>query len=175
LQVVGYQKGLLAFRDEVFGEFCGRSRFAAALQARQHDHRWPGRDKVNPRIDRPHDYRRPGRDEVNPRIDRPHQLGQLVVDDLDHYLARMEAFYDLGAECRLRNVLAELLDDVVVNVSFQQGLAHLSHGFRDVRLFASVIRPRPESDLKTELNFSVNDSNITRFLILDARSSSSIE
>jgi len=46
----------------------------------------------------------------------------------------MEALYDLGAEGRLRNVLAELLDDTVVNVGFQQGLAHLAHGIRDIRL-----------------------------------------
>jgi len=31
------------------------------------------------------------------------------------------------------------------------------------------MRPRPASDLKTELNFSVNDSNITRYSILDTR------
>jgi hypothetical protein len=34
-------------------------------------------------------------------------------------------------------------------------------------MLASVILPRPDSDLKTELNFSVSDSNIAQYWILD--------
>ena len=80
------------------------------------------------------DHRRSGRNVVDAGIDRPHQTGQLIADDLDHHLAGMEALNDLGAQGRLLDVLAELLDDVVVNVRFQQGLADLSHGVRDIGL-----------------------------------------
>ncbi len=116
LEVVGDQQGVAALRDEVLAELGGSGRFAGALQACQQDDR------------------RPGRDEVDPRIHRPHELDQLVVDDLDHHLAGMEALDDLGADRLLADVLGELLDDVVVHVGFEQCLADVVHGVGDVGL-----------------------------------------
>ena len=44
----------------------------------------------------------------------------------------MEGFYYLGAEGGLSYVFNELLDDLVVDVCFEQGLANLAHGVGDV-------------------------------------------
>ena len=116
LQVVGDHQGMSAVRHEVLAQLGGGRRLAATLEAGQHDDR------------------RAGRDEVDPRIHRPHEPGQLVVDDLDHHLARMEALDDLGPDRLIPHVLAELLDDVVVDVGFQQRLADVVHGVGDVGL-----------------------------------------
>ena len=116
LQVVRDQQGVAALRDEVLAQLGGGGRLAAALEAGHQDDR------------------RPGRDEVNPRIDRPHELDQLVMDDLDHHLAGMEALDHLGPDRLFPHVLGELLDDVIVHVGFEQGLADVVHGVGDVGL-----------------------------------------
>jgi hypothetical protein len=61
----------------------------------------------------------------------------------------MKTLYHFGAEGGLRYVLAEFLDDVVVNVCFQQGLADLAHGVRYVRLGNSApAGKRPKDRVK---------------------------
>ena len=64
----------------------------------------------------------------------PIRFDELVVDDLDHDLARVEALDDLLAEGLLHHVVAELLDDLVVDVRLQQGRADLAHRLADVVL-----------------------------------------
>ena len=49
------------------------------------------------------------------------------MNDLDHDLPRPKAFDHLGSESGLLHVLAELLDDMVIYIRFQQGLADLAH------------------------------------------------
>jgi len=93
----------------------------------------------------------------------PISFDQLVIDDLDHHLARVQALDHFGPKGGVSHVFAELLDDIVVDVGLEQRLAHVVHGVGDVRLGDP---PRPDNDRKTELNFSVNDSNTE---ILSAR------
>ena len=131
MQIVGNQKRFLAVSEDVLGEFSSGCGFTAPLQTGQHNHG------------------RPGRDIINPAIYRPHQLGQLIADDFDHYLAGMKALYHLSAKCGLCNVLAECLDDIVVNVRLEEGLSDLPHGVRDIRLGNSPpAGKRPEDRVK---------------------------
>ena len=116
LQIVGDHQRMAALADQIAAQLGGRGGFATALETGQHDDR------------------RSRRDEVNPRIDRAHQLGQFVVDDLDHDLAGVEALDHLGAQRGFAHVFAELLDDVVVDVGFEQGFAHVPHRVGNVGL-----------------------------------------
>ena len=51
---------------------------------------------------------------------------------IDHYLARVEAFDDLFAECFLGNRFTEVLYYFIVNVGFEEGGADFSEGVSDV-------------------------------------------
>ena len=68
---------------------------------------------------------RGGPAEREPRVRRSHQLGQLLVDDLDHLLARLEPLQHLLAERPLAHGSDELLDDLEVDVRLEQGEADL--------------------------------------------------
>ena len=63
--------------------------------------------------------------EREPRVRRSHQLGQLLVDDLDHLLARLEPLQHLLAERPLSHGFDELLHDLEVDVRLEQGEADL--------------------------------------------------
>ena len=91
-------------------------RLAGALQARHQDH---GRAGV-------------GHREL--AAGAAHQLGQLLVDDLDDLLARVEAVQHLGAEARSFSVVGERFDDFEVDVRLEQGEADLAHRRVDVGL-----------------------------------------
>jgi len=57
----------------------------------------------------------------------------------------METLNYLGADSSLLDVLAELLDDLVIDICLQEGLADIVHSIADVRLGDSApARKRPE-------------------------------
>ena len=57
---------------------------------------------------------------------------ELVVDDFDDLLGRAEGGGDLGAERLDADVGDEIVDDVEVDVGFDEGEADLAHGVGDV-------------------------------------------
>ena len=63
-----------------------------------------------------------------------HQGNELLVDDLDHLLGGGQALHDLLAHGALRDLGAEVFGNLVVDIGFQQGHAHLAHGGFDVGL-----------------------------------------
>ena len=64
----------------------------------------------------------------------PISAGQLLVDDLHHLLAGIEALQHLGAEAALLQRLGEGFDDFEVDVGLEQGEADLAHRRVDVGL-----------------------------------------
>ena len=116
---------------QIASELAGRGRLAGALEARHQD-----------------DRRRPGREREIPR-GAAHQLGELVGDDLDHLLARVELADHVGAERFLLDRVRERLDDLEVDVGLKQRETDLTHCRRDVVLgqraaTADVIQGRLE-------------------------------
>ena len=63
-----------------------------------------------------------------------HQLGELLVDDLHHLLARVEAPEDVGTQAALLDRRGERLDDFEVDVRLEQRQADLAHRPIDVFL-----------------------------------------
>src|SRR3954465_7742569 len=101
---------------QVAGELGARGRLARALEAGHEDH-----------------GRRPRR-ERDAHRGAAHQRRELLVDDLDDLLARVELADDLGAEAALLDGRRELLDDLEVHVGLEQREADLAHGLVDVVL-----------------------------------------
>ena len=70
---------------------------------------------------------------------RTHELGQLVVDDLDHHLLRLDGGEDIGPHGLGLDLVAEVLGHLVRDVGIEQrtsdfleGLGHVD--FRDLAL-----------------------------------------
>src|SRR3954467_10193261 len=101
---------------QVAGELGARRRLARALEAGHEDHG------------------RRARRERDAHRGAAHQRGELLVDDLDDLLARVELADDLGAEAALLHGRRELLDDLEVDVGLEQREADLAHGLVDVVL-----------------------------------------
>jgi hypothetical protein len=101
---------------EPAGELGRGGRLARALQAGEHDDR------------------RRTRREGHPARRAAHQLGELLVDDLDHLLAGVERPQHVGAQAALLDRRGERLDDLEVDVGLEQGQADLAHGLVDVGL-----------------------------------------
>ena len=74
------------------------------------------------------------RREGQPRRRAAHQLGELLVDDLDHLLARVELLAHLDAQAAFLHGRRELLDDLEVDVGLQQRKPDLAHRGVDVVL-----------------------------------------
>ncbi len=62
----------------------------------------------------------------------PHQGGQLLVDDLDDLLARIELLVQLLADRPLLDGARELLDDLEVDVRLEQRETDLADRLGDV-------------------------------------------
>ena len=77
---------------------------------------------------------RRARREGQPGRGAAHQLGELLVDDLDHLLAGVELLAHLDAQAALLHGRRELLDDLEVDVGLQQGEPDLAHRGVDVVL-----------------------------------------
>jgi hypothetical protein len=80
------------------------------------------------------DHRRRARREAQPGRGAAHQRGQLLVDDLDDLLARVELALDLDPERALLDRARELLDDLEVDIGLEQREADLAHRPGDVLL-----------------------------------------
>ena len=107
---------------QVAGELGAGGRLARALQAGHQDHR------------------RAVGGEGEVAAGAAHQPGQLLVDDLHHLLARIEALQHLGAEAALLQRLGEAFDDLEVDVGLEQGEADLAHRRVDVALVQLAAR-----------------------------------
>jgi hypothetical protein len=71
---------------------------------------------------------------------------QLVVDDLDHLLARRHRAGDFGADGALAHLLDEGLDDFERHVGFEQRAAHLAQRRIDVRFVEGAASAQPLED-----------------------------
>ena len=69
----------------------------------------------------------------------PHEGDELLVDDLDDHLGGGEAFKHILPDGALRDALYEVLDDLIADVGFEQGEAHLAHRLLDVRLAEAAL------------------------------------
>ena len=76
-----------------------------------------------------------------------HELGQLIVDDLDHGLARRQALQHFAALGAFLDVGDEVLDHGQRDVSLKQGHAHLAHRFLDVLFSQSRLSAQGFDDL----------------------------
>ena len=75
----------------------------------------------------------PGLLEPDRGIDRPHQLDKLVVDDLDDLLLGPHSLDELRSRRPVGDPLHELLDDLQIDVGFQQRGANLAQSLLHVR------------------------------------------
>ena len=112
----GHQHLALVALGEAAGEFCGGGGFTGALQT---DH---------------HDRHRRRRVEVDGLAVRTQRRNELVVDDLDHHLARRHRLDDGGADRLLADLIGEAAHHLQRDVGFQQCAAHFAHRRIDVRL-----------------------------------------
>ena len=116
LKVGGRHHHALAPALEVRGELAAGGRLAGALQtAHHHD----GRCRL---------------DEHDVALHRPHQLDEAVVDDTDHLLTGLEAPGDVAPDRLGHDLVAEVVDDVQVDVRLQKRGADLGHRFANVVL-----------------------------------------
>ena len=63
-----------------------------------------------------------------------HKGYQLLIDDLDHLLGGGQALHDLLSHGALGHLCAEVLGNLIVDISFQQSHPHLAHGGLDICL-----------------------------------------
>ena len=68
------------------------------------------------------------------RLIAAHKAGQFLVDDLDDLLGGGQALHDLLPHRALRNLSAEVLGNLVVDIGLQQRHTHLAHGGLNVGL-----------------------------------------
>ena len=114
LQVGGDQQRLVALALEPAGQLAGQRRLTGTLQTGQHDH---GRRLLG---------------ELQPPAPRRRGRDQLLVDDLDDLLGRVERLGDLGAARPLLEVGDERLDHGQRDVRLQQREPDLARGGVDV-------------------------------------------
>ena len=122
----------------------GRGRLARALKAGHQDHR--GRS-----------WR-----EAQACRGSSHQARQLVGDDLDDLLARVELADDVSPKAALLHIACEALDDLEVDVGLQQRKADLAHRPVDVG-FRSACRAgarRPAWPAASRLGSRTSDASI---------------
>ena len=79
-----------------------------------------------------HEDGRTGIDQHQMGIHRSHQFDESSIDDLDHLLPRLQALDDLLADGIFDDLRTEFLDDVEMDVGFEQGGADLLHGLTNV-------------------------------------------
>src|ERR671933_882649 len=107
---------------QVARELRAGGRLAGALQAGHEDHG------------------RRARREGDAHRGAANERGELLVDDLDDLLARVELADHLGAHRALLHGRRELLDDLEVDVGLEQREADLAHGLVDVVLGQRPVR-----------------------------------
>ena len=116
VDVAGGQQRALALLAHVGGKLCAVGGLARALQTHQHHHAGGlGAD-------------------VELLVLSAHQVAELLIDDLDDHLGRVQSLQHVGADGLLGDGLGELLDHLEADVGLQQGHAHLAHCLADVTL-----------------------------------------
>ncbi len=113
-----------------------------------------------------HDDRRRRLNEIDLRIHRPHQLDQLVIDDLDHQLAGLEAADHFLAHGLLLDLFDKVFDDAKVDIGFEQRGAHLAHGIADVFLADAAPARQAAKDV-TELALKVIEHGLADYTLTD--------
>ena len=109
VDVAGGQQRTFTLLAHIGGELGPVRGLARALQADEH-----------------HDARR-FRGDVQLLVRPAHEGAELLVDDLDDHLRRGEGLEHVGSAGAFGHGLGEVLDDLVADVRFQQGHAHLAH------------------------------------------------
>jgi hypothetical protein len=126
LQVGGDEEGVFAFGFEVKGELADGGGFSGTLEAAEHEDGGAGGNVEDARG---------GGDGVAVFIKLDivaHEADELVVDDFDHLLAGLDGGEDFGTDGFLGDVGDKGVDDVVVDVGFEEGGADFLHGFADI-------------------------------------------
>ena len=117
VDIAGNQQRAAALTAVILAKLCGVGGFTVALQAAHHQHGLA-------LVFQAQDF----------RLIAAHEVGQLFIDDFDNLLGGGQAFHDLLPHGALRNLCAEVLGNLVVDIGLQQGHAHLTHGGLDISL-----------------------------------------
>ena len=116
VDITGGEQRALALLAHIGGELCTVGGLARALQADQH-----------------HDARRLGAD-VELAVFAAHEGAQLVVDDLDDHLRRVQGLQHVRADGLGGDGLGKVAHDLIAHVRLKQSHAHLAHCLLDVVL-----------------------------------------
>ncbi len=116
LQVAGHQHGAVALRLEVLGELAGQRGLAGTLETGQHDDGGAGLR------------------EADPAGFAAQDLDELLVDDLDDLLARVQRCGDFRAEGPLADPAGEFADHRNGDVGVQEGAPDFADRGVNVRL-----------------------------------------
>ena len=85
-----------------------------------------------------HDDGRRGVDEHDMTVDWAHQIDQMLVDDVGHLLTGFQALEDFRSKRLLLDSLAEVVDDIEIDIGLQKCLSDFLHGLAYVRLAESA-------------------------------------
>jgi hypothetical protein len=129
LEVAGDEQRRVALRLEVLRELAGERGLAGALQAGQHDH---GRGRLG---------------EAQDAGLAAEDADELLVDDLDDLLGRVEGLADLAPAGPLLDRGDERLDDRQRDVGLEQRDADLARGGVDVGVGQPALAPQGGEDL----------------------------
>ena len=110
------QQGLSALGFHLAGQLGCRGGLAGALQAHHHDDSGLTAGK-----------------ELYLRRLRAHQTDQLVVDDLDDHLGRIQAVHDILADRSLLDGFDEVPDDLEIDIGLQKSHLYFAQGGFDIR------------------------------------------
>ena len=129
LEVGRHQERPLTLAPEEPSQLPGRGGFSGPLQTDQHEHGgWlPGGPQAVGRA--------------------AHEGRQLLIDHLDHLLARRERFENVTPHGALTDALEERANDLDVDVRFEQGQTHLAQRLRDVVLAEAAEATQPLEDV----------------------------
>ena len=116
VNVQGHQQGLSASGFHLAGDLGSCCCFTGTLQAGHHDDGGLSAGQKG-------DLRGLG----------AHQPGQLLIDDLDDHLGRIQSVHDVLTDSPFLNGFGELTDHLEIDVRFQQGHLDLTQSCLDVR------------------------------------------
>ena len=109
IDIISHKERALALFLQHESKLAGRGRLSRSLKTRKHD-----------------DGRRI-RTDVETALRPTHQRGEFLIDDLDNGLCRRERIEHLLPDGSLLDALHKVLDDLEIDVCFQQRHAHLAH------------------------------------------------
>ena len=116
IDVTGHEQGALGLLAlEFLGKLARECRLTRALQTRHQDDRRVAR-------------------EVDLSSVAAHERGELVVDNLDHQLLRLDGVDDVLTQGLLLDGVGKLLCHLVVHIGIKQGATHVLEGLGHVNL-----------------------------------------